>query len=215
MGGSGGVNAGVGASVGGSGGVNAGLGASVGGSGGVKASATASVGGSNGVNAGVSANVGNGVNVGLGLGIGGDTSDPGNPSNLSKPGNLTKLGLPGAVASMSGNQLARMKKRCVDVLSSEGTYDGDLRALCLMIARRRRMIRAEDPAGSCARSRCHAGAAQRPTGSVGPAVRLCGTLLPRRLPPAGGALTRTSGQSGSLPHPWWASCYTVLGNRLA
>lgn len=130
VGGSGGVNAGVGASVGGSGGVNAGLGASVGGSGGVNAGATASVGGSNGVNAGV------GANVGLGLGIGGDTSDPGNPSNLSKPGNLTKLGLSGAVASMSGNQLARMKKRCVDVLSSEGSYDSDLRALCLMIARR-------------------------------------------------------------------------------
>jgi hypothetical protein len=37
---------------------------------------------------------------------------------------------------MSGTQLARMKKRCADVLSSQGTYDSDLRALCLMIARR-------------------------------------------------------------------------------
>ncbi|MGY2996393.1 hypothetical protein ACVWWD_005200 [Mesorhizobium sp. URHB0026] len=29
-----------------------------------------------------------------------------------------------------------MKKRCDDVLSSEGTYDRDLRQLCLLIARR-------------------------------------------------------------------------------
>ena len=52
VGGSGGVNAGAGASVGGgSGGVNAGLGASVGGSNGVNADAAASIGGSNGADA--------------------------------------------------------------------------------------------------------------------------------------------------------------------
>jgi hypothetical protein len=37
---------------------------------------------------------------------------------------------------MSSSQLTRMKKRCIDVLSSEGTYDRDLRQLCLMISRR-------------------------------------------------------------------------------
>lgn len=41
-----------------------------------------------------------------------------------------------AVAQMSGAKLMRMKKRCADVLSSEETYDKDLRALCLMISRR-------------------------------------------------------------------------------
>jgi hypothetical protein len=37
---------------------------------------------------------------------------------------------------MSDSQVARMKKRCVDVLNSSGSYDRDLRQLCLMIARR-------------------------------------------------------------------------------
>jgi hypothetical protein len=37
---------------------------------------------------------------------------------------------------MSDSQVARMKKRCVDVLNSEGTNDRDLRQLCLLIARR-------------------------------------------------------------------------------
>ncbi|WP_280944206.1 hypothetical protein [Mesorhizobium sp. WSM2561] len=40
------------------------------------------------------------------------------------------------VAQMSSSQLIRMKKRCVDVLGSGGTYDRDLRELCLLIARR-------------------------------------------------------------------------------
>ena len=44
--------------------------------------------------------------------------------------------LPGVVASMSSSQITRMKKRCADVLSSSGTYDRDLRELCLLISRR-------------------------------------------------------------------------------
>jgi len=152
VGGSGGVNAGVGASVGGGSGINAGAGANVGGSNGASAGLGASVGGSNGINAGASANVGGtdgvtaglGANVGgtsgigVGVGIGGGTnpsslSSPSNPSNL---GNPTQSSLPGVVAQMSSSQVARMKKRCVDVLSSEGSYDRDLRQLCLLIARR-------------------------------------------------------------------------------
>ncbi|WP_244604415.1 MULTISPECIES: hypothetical protein [Mesorhizobium] len=63
-------------------------------------------------------------------------SNPSNPSNLSNPPNPCSLGLPGIVAQMSDSKVARMKKRCVDVLSSEGTYDRDLRQLCLLITRR-------------------------------------------------------------------------------
>jgi hypothetical protein len=134
VGGGGGVNAGAGASTGGSGGVNGGLGAPVGGSGGANAGAGASLGGSDGVTAGVGANVGDGTNANVDAAVGNDAT-PGTP------GTLGTLGTPGAkppagLAQMSGTQLARMKKRCVDVLSSEGTYDSDLKALCLMIARR-------------------------------------------------------------------------------
>ncbi|TIW14389.1 MAG: hypothetical protein E5V81_27555 [Mesorhizobium sp.] len=166
IGGSGGVNAGAGASVGGGSGVNAGLGASVGGSNGVNAGAAASIGGSNGVdanatasiggstgidaglganvgddiNANANANVGNGANASLGLGIGDDADvGVGRFSALSTPSTVAAPQAPAtknAVAEMSGTKLTRMKKRCADVLSSEGTYDADLRALCLMIARR-------------------------------------------------------------------------------
>lgn len=141
VGGGSGVNAGLGASVGGTNGVNAGAGASVGGSGGIDAGATASIGGSQGINAGVGANVGNGVNanidasvgnsanVGVGVGLGAAPSATGTPGALGPEPSA-------AVAQMSGTQLARMKKRCADVLSSQNTYDSDLRALCLMIARR-------------------------------------------------------------------------------
>ncbi len=37
---------------------------------------------------------------------------------------------------MTDTQVARMKKRCADVLSVSGVYDRDLRQLCLLIARR-------------------------------------------------------------------------------
>jgi hypothetical protein len=37
---------------------------------------------------------------------------------------------------MSDTQIARYKKRCADVLSSGGSYDRDLRQLCLLISRR-------------------------------------------------------------------------------
>ncbi|RUX02587.1 hypothetical protein EOA30_17795 [Mesorhizobium sp. M8A.F.Ca.ET.059.01.1.1] len=38
-------------------------------------------------------------------------------------------------ARVSNSKVARMKKRCADVLTSEGTYDRDLRQLCLLIGR--------------------------------------------------------------------------------
>jgi hypothetical protein len=44
--------------------------------------------------------------------------------------------LPSVVAQISESQVARMKKRCADVLASSGSYDRDLRQLCLLIARR-------------------------------------------------------------------------------
>ena len=54
-----------------------------------------------------------------------------------EPGNLGRhQNLLGVVADMSDSQVARMKKRCVDVLGSSGVYDRDLRQLCLLIARR-------------------------------------------------------------------------------
>ncbi|RWA91939.1 MAG: hypothetical protein E5V92_17975 [Mesorhizobium sp.] len=84
----------------------------------------------NGTNSALNATVGGTSGVGAGLGVGGivpgalGATPPGTPNVAS------------AVAQLSSSQLARMKKRCVDVLSSEGTYDRDLRALCLMISRR-------------------------------------------------------------------------------
>ncbi len=77
--------------------------------------------------------VGSGINAGVGVGVGTNPSilsSPSNPSNPSKP-KLTSV-----VADMSGSKLVRMKKRCVDVLSSQDTYDRDLRQLCLLIAGR-------------------------------------------------------------------------------
>ncbi|TIX34929.1 MAG: hypothetical protein E5V36_27765, partial [Mesorhizobium sp.] len=67
---------------------------------------------------------------------GSNPSNPSNPGSPSNPTNPNNPSLPQVVADMSGDKLARMKKRCVDVLSSEGTYDSDLRQLCLLIARR-------------------------------------------------------------------------------
>ncbi|TJX50260.1 MAG: hypothetical protein E5W21_19220, partial [Mesorhizobium sp.] len=104
-----------------SGGINAGLGANVGGTG--------------GINAGLGANVGDTSGAGVGVGID-NVTNPGNPSNLGISPNPSQLNVPGAVAQMSSSQLTRMKKRCVDVLGSEGTYDRDLRQLCLLISRR-------------------------------------------------------------------------------
>ncbi|KRB25643.1 hypothetical protein ASD99_28095 [Mesorhizobium sp. Root695] len=94
-----------------------------GGSNGVSVGLGATVGGQNG--AGVGAGVGTGTGVGAGIGVGGTNAS--NPSNTS---------LPGVVADMSDSQVARMKQRCVDVLNSSGSYDRDLRQLCLLISRR-------------------------------------------------------------------------------
>ena len=145
VGGSGGVNAGVGESVGGTGGVNAGLGASVGGSNGINAGAGADVGGAGGITAGLGASVGGTGGVGVGVGGGVGSINPSNPGNPGTTGNLGNFGtprtlghpnLPGVVADMSDSQVARLKRRCVDVLGSSGDYDRDLRQLCLLIARR-------------------------------------------------------------------------------
>ncbi|RUX51249.1 MAG: hypothetical protein EOS58_24805 [Mesorhizobium sp.] len=130
----GGSNTSASVSIGGSGGANGA--ATIGGS---DSTATASIGGTNG--AGATATLGNGTNsaagvtlggtsVGANVGVGGTV--PGAPG-ATPPGTPN---LASVVAEMSSGQLARMKKRCVDVLSSEGTYDRDLRQLCLMIARR-------------------------------------------------------------------------------
>jgi hypothetical protein len=122
-----------GVSVGG-GGTNAG--ASVGNA----ATASASTGDS-GVNdsvggpAGANATVGtSGAGTGTGLGVGAAVvTNPAAPGTLGVPGNPS---LPGVVVDMSSSQLARMKKRCADVLASESVYDRDLRQLCLLVARR-------------------------------------------------------------------------------
>lgn len=111
----------AGANIGDSGGINAGLGANAGGTG--------------GINAGLGANVGGTSGVGVGVGID-NVTNPSNPSNVGISPNPSQLNVPRAVAQMSSSQLRRMKKRCVDVLGSEGTYDRDLRQLCLLIARR-------------------------------------------------------------------------------
>jgi hypothetical protein len=99
----------------------------------VTAGLGATVGGTSGIGAGAGLGVGNGVNVGLGLGVG---NNPGSPTDPSNPSNPTGPKLASAVANMSDSKLARMKKRCVDVLGSQESYDRDLRQLCLMIAGR-------------------------------------------------------------------------------
>lgn len=68
-----------------------------------------------------------GTGTGTGLGVGATPSTIGTPSNPNPPG---------ISANISSGQLARMKKRCVDVINNEGTYDNDLRQLCLQVARR-------------------------------------------------------------------------------
>ena len=138
IGGRSGVNAGGGASIGGSNGVNTGAGASVGGTSGASAGLGASVGGSGGVNAGAGAQVGSGVGVGVGVSIG----DTGNPSQSigdgtgifspSDPTTTTSISSAARdrLAGLSGKEIGRYKKRCVNVLSDSGSYDADLIALC-------------------------------------------------------------------------------------
>ncbi|WP_095203870.1 hypothetical protein [Mesorhizobium carmichaelinearum] len=131
VGGSGGVNGGAGASVGGGNGVNGGAGASIGGGTGANAGAGASIGGSGGTTAGLGATVGGQNGVGAGVGVGTGVAGIG-----AKPSTLSNPSLSGVVADMSDSQVARMKKRCADVLASSGSYDRDLRQLCLLISRR-------------------------------------------------------------------------------
>ncbi|MDG4891832.1 hypothetical protein [Mesorhizobium sp. WSM4887] len=84
----------------------------------------------NGTNSALNVTTGGANGAGVALGAG--AAVPG-IVGATPPGTTN---LSSAVAQMSSSQLSRMKKRCVDVLSSEGTYDRDLRALCLMISRR-------------------------------------------------------------------------------
>ncbi|MER8430677.1 hypothetical protein [Mesorhizobium caraganae] len=107
--------------------------------GGSSSTGTASIGGTNG--AGANATLGNGTNSAVGVTLGGTSANvgvgtPEVPGTLGTAATATTPAMPGVVASMSSSQLTRMKKRCIDVLSSEGTYDRDLRQLCLMISRR-------------------------------------------------------------------------------
>lgn len=133
VGGVGGVSVGSGgasANVGGNSGATASV--SLGGSG---ANAAASVGDTGGA----TASIGTGANVGVVTGVGTDvnvgvgTNPAANPSNPTASSNPN---LASVVGDMSNAQVTRMKKRCVEVLSNEDTYDRDLRRLCLLISRR-------------------------------------------------------------------------------
>ncbi|WP_146770362.1 hypothetical protein [Mesorhizobium hawassense] len=96
--------------------------------GGTDTGATASI-GTSGANVGIGTL---GASAGVGAGIPSTSGVPVTPGTSVTTGPKPSA----ALAQMTGNKLMRMKKRCVDVLSSEGTYDADLRALCLMISRR-------------------------------------------------------------------------------
>jgi hypothetical protein len=158
IGGRNGVNAGAGANIGGRNGVTAGLGASIGGRNGVNAGAGANVGGSNGivagggatigsgVKAGAKVKIGDGVGVGVNVAIGGGSllTDPDQDhpkvddgvktsslQNSSK--NVRSAATRHMLADLSDKDLAKYKKRCVDILSNSGSYDGDLVSLCRAI----------------------------------------------------------------------------------
>ncbi|TGP57428.1 hypothetical protein EN873_04960 [bacterium M00.F.Ca.ET.230.01.1.1] len=159
MGGSSGVTAGLGATVGGPSTLKAGAGAALGGAQGVTAGLGATVGGPSTLKAGAGTTLGSGhgVTAGLGATVGDtDTIDPGTGdaivSGLAPSGGVgTRLSraidpstsqtttnprTANIVAGISGEKLVRMKKRCVDVLSSQDAYDRDLRQLCQLIAGR-------------------------------------------------------------------------------
>ena len=147
IGGSNGINGGLGASIGGSGGTNAGAGASIGGTNGVNGGAGASIGGTNGTNGGAGVTIGgtNGVNAGAGVNLGGGTIvNPGTgPSNSStgistssiKSDASTSTSATGRfnINGMSAKEMARYKRRCVDILANRSSYDNDLVALCQAI----------------------------------------------------------------------------------
>ncbi|WJI74695.1 MULTISPECIES: hypothetical protein [unclassified Mesorhizobium] len=134
VGGVGGVSVGSGgasANVGGNSGATASV--SLGGSG---ANAAASVGGTGGATASIGtgrANVGVVTGVGADVNVGVGTNPAANPSNPTASSNPN---LASVVGDMSNAQVTRMKKRCVEVLSNEDTYDRELRRLCLLISRR-------------------------------------------------------------------------------
>ncbi|MBZ9711394.1 hypothetical protein LB543_32365 [Mesorhizobium sp. ESP7-2] len=100
---------------------------------GAASAVTAGVGATVGDTSGIGVSVGSGIDPGVGVGIG---TNPSSLSIPSAPTSPTSPKLASVVADMSGAKLARMKKRCADVLSSQETYDRDLRQLCLLIARR-------------------------------------------------------------------------------
>jgi hypothetical protein len=152
IGGKNGVTAGLGASIGGESGVDAGGGATIGGSDGVTAGLGANVG--SGVKAGAGVGIGDGIDVGVGVSVGGggttvkpplvDPDDPDDPTDPDDPvvgGDNDKSGTgntPGSVRQVSrktvvgasGYDLARYKRRCVDILANANSYDDALVALC-------------------------------------------------------------------------------------
>jgi hypothetical protein len=141
----------VGASIGGIGasastgsGNGARAGASVGGT-----SANASIGGGSGVSASIGgAPAGTSASVGLGgnglnanatvgpasasIGTGTPPGTPGVPGTPGTPG-VSNPGLSAVVSDMTNKELMRTKKRCVQVLANQSSFDGDLVALCKLV----------------------------------------------------------------------------------
>ncbi|MCR4267788.1 hypothetical protein [Nitratireductor sp. ZSWI3] len=123
------------ASVGGSNGLNASSSTTVGGGGNlIDSDTTASLGGSGGLNASVGATVGSGgVNANVDLGVGGSTTSPG----TGNPGTGNGRGIFGggknglrAASSLSNQQIAVFRKRCVSILRDPNAWDYDLVQMC-------------------------------------------------------------------------------------
>ena len=132
----------VGASIGGVGasastgsGNGARAGASVGGT-----NASASIGGGSGVSASIGgAPAGTSASVGLGgsglnanANVGPASASIGTPGVPGAPG-VSNPGLSAVVSDMTNKELMRTKKRCVQVLANQSSFDGDLVALCKLV----------------------------------------------------------------------------------
>ena len=103
------------------------------------------VGGANGTGGGAGVTIG-GVNAGAGVDLGGGTVvNPGTGPSSSGTGIKTSSIKPDAststsatgqfnVTGMSAKEMARYKRRCVDILANQASYDSDLIALCQAIS---------------------------------------------------------------------------------
>lgn len=89
------------------------------------------IGGTGGVAAGAGVGIGDGINAGAGVGVGIGT--PTNPTTPTNPNNPNAPGLLAVVASMSPSELAKTKKRCLQVLSNSSSFESDLVALCKLV----------------------------------------------------------------------------------